>query len=216
MSDDWRLEVGLFEKGRARALTERLEAEKLEDDVEASLGDRMVVSGDGPNVFVYAGDRAQAEAAAKVIRSVAAEHGWDIELELKRWHPTAEEWEDPDVPLPETDAERSAEHARLIEKEREETAERGYAEYEVRVEFHSHRDTVALANRLHDEGLPVSRRWRYLLVGAPDEDSANALAERIRAEAPPDSTVVAEVSRRAIYDDDPGRGSFAIFGGLGG
>ncbi|HEY4826151.1 MAG TPA: hypothetical protein VIH85_05260 [Solirubrobacteraceae bacterium] len=216
MSDDWRLEVGLFEDGRAHALTERLEAERLGEDLESSLGERLAVSGDGPNVFVYAGDRAQADAAAKVIRAVAAEHGWDIELELKRWHPAAEEWEDPDVRLPQTDAERAEEHAQLITQEREETAERGYAEYEVRVETSSHHDTVALANRLRDEGLPVTRRWRFLLVGARDEDAANALAERIRAEAPAGATVTAEVSRRAAYDDDPGRGSFAIFGGLGG
>jgi hypothetical protein len=216
MADDWRLEVGLFDNGRARALTERLEAERLGEDLEASFGDRLAVSGDGPNVFVYAGDRATAEAAGNVIRRIAGEHSWDIELELKRWHPTAEEWEDPDVPLPQTDAGRADEHAQLIAKEREESAERGYAEYEVRIETPSHRETVELAKRLQDEGLPVLRRWRYLAVGARDEDSANALAERIRAEAPSDATVRAEVSRRAAYDDDPGRGSFAIFGGLGG
>lgn len=216
MGDDWRVRVGVFDDGRARALTERLEAEKLGEDLETAFGDRLIVSVDGPDVFVYAGDREQAERAATAIRSVAAQNDWDVELELKRWHPTAEEWEDPEEPLPQTAAERSAEHAKLVEKEREETAQRGYAEYEVRVEFPSHRETVELANRLHQEGLPVLHRWRYLLVGASDEDAANALAERLRAEAPRDATVTPEVSRRAAYDDDPGRGSFAIFGGLGG
>jgi hypothetical protein len=216
MGDDWRLQVGVFEDGRARALTERLEAEKLGEDIETSFGDRLVVSVDGPTVFVYAGDREQAESAATTIRSVAAQNDWDVELELKRWHPTAEEWEDPEEPLPQTPAERSAEHAKLVEKEREETAERGYAEYEVRIQCPSHHDTVALAQRLREEGMPVLRRWRYLLVGAPDEDAANALAERLRGEAPRGSTVTAEPSMRAAYDDDPARGSFAIFGGLGG
>ena len=84
------------------------------------------------------------------------------------------------------------------------------------MELHSHRETVAVAERLRGEGLPVVRRWRYLLIGSRDEDGANALAERIRGEVPPGSTVTAEVSQRAAYDDDPGRGSFAIFGGLGG
>ena len=103
-----------------------------------------------------------------------------------------------------------------LAKEREETAERGYAEYEVKVHCSSHRDTVKLADRLRDEGVPIVRRWKYLLVGATDEDSANALAERLRAETPPGATVTAEVSERAAWDDDPGRGSFAMFGGLGG
>jgi hypothetical protein len=216
MADDWRLAVGVFEHGRARALSERLEAEKLGENLETAFGDRLIVSVDGPTVFVYAGDREQAESAESTIRTVAAQNDWDVEFELKRWHPTAEEWEDPDEPLPATAPEQAAEHAKLIAKEREETAERGYAEYEVRIQCHSHRETVALADRLRDEGLPVLRRWRYLVVGSPDEDSANALADRLRAEAPPGSTVTAEVSARTAYDDDPGRGSFAIFGGLGG
>jgi hypothetical protein len=216
MSDDWRLKVGLVDDGAAKALTERLEAEKLGEDLESSFGDRVVVSGDGPNVFVYAGAREQADAAANVIRGLATKHQWDVELELKRWHPTAEEWEDPDVPLPQSDADRAAEHAVRVAKEREETAERGYGEYEVKVHCSSHRETVKLADRLHDQGLPVLHRWHYLIVGASDEDSANALAERLRAEAPAGATVTAEVSERAAWDDDPGRGSFAIFGGLGG
>jgi hypothetical protein len=216
MSDDWRLQVGLFDDGAARELTERLAAERLGEAAETAFGDQLVVSVDGPDVFCYAGERAQAELAADAIRTIAAERGWDVELRLKRWHPTAEEWEDPDVPLPTTDVERAAEHARRVAKEREESAERGYAEYEVRIECSSHRETVELAERLHDEGLPLLRRWRYLLIGASDEDTANALAERLRAEAPPGSTVVAEVSQRAAWDDDPSRGSFAVFGGLGG
>jgi hypothetical protein len=216
MADDWRLAVGVFEHGRARALSERLEAEKLGEGLETAFGDRLIVSVDGPTVFVYAGDREQADSAASTIRALAANNNWDIELELKRWHPTAEEWEDPEEPLPATEPERAAEHAKLIAKEREETAERGYAEYEVRIECPSHRETVALADQLREEGLPVLRRWRYLLVGSSDEDTANALADRLRAEAPPGSTVTAEASGRLAYDEDPGRGSFAIFGGLGG
>jgi hypothetical protein len=216
MSDDWRIEIGLFDHGRAKALTQRLEAEKLGEDLETSFGERLVVSVDGPDVFVYAGSRNQAERAGDSIRTVATQNGWDIELELKHWHPTAEEWEDPDQPLPTNERDRAAEHAELVAKEREETAERGYAEYEVRIECPSHRATVQLAERLRGEGLPILRRWRYLVVGAADEDAANTLAERLRAEAPPGATVTPEVSRRATYDDDPGRGSFAIFGGLGG
>ena len=216
MSDDWRLKVALVDDGAAKGLTERLEAERLSDEFEASFGDRLIVSGDGPNVLVYAGEREQADRAAEKIRAIAAEHDWDVEFELKRWHPTAEEWEDPDKPLPETDAQRAEEHAQLVAREREETTERGYAEYEVKIHCSSHRDTVKLADRLRDEGLPTVHRWKYILVGATDEDSANALAERLRAEAPAGATVTAEVSERATWDDDPGRGSFAWFGGLGG
>ncbi len=216
MGDDWRLQIGLFEDGAAHALTEHLAAGKLGDDLEEAFGTRLVVSADPPNVFVYAGDREQAEAAEGKIREVASEHGWDIEIELRHWHPTAEDWEDPDKPLPATDAERLAEHKALLAQEREDSDFRGYPEYEVRIECPSHHDTVKLDKRLHDEGFPTVRRWKYLLVGAADEDSANALAERLRGEAPEGSTVTAEASLRQTYDDEPTRGSFAIFGGLGG
>ena len=216
MSDDWRLTVSLSDDGAAHALTERLEAEKLGEDLGTSFGARLIVSGEGKNVLIYAGEREQADLAANSIRGLAAEHGWDVELELKRWHPTAEAWEDPDKPLPASDAERAAEHAELVAREREESRERGYAEYEVKVHCSSHRDTVKLADRLREEGLPTVRRWKYLLVGASDEDAANALAERLRAEVPAGATVTAEVSQRTAWDDDPGRGSFAMFGGLGG
>jgi hypothetical protein len=216
MSDDWRLRVALVDDGAARALTERLEAERLGEGLQTAFGDQLIVSGEGTDVFCYAGERAQAELAANTIRTIAAEHDWKVELELMRWHPEAEEWEDADKPLPRTEAERAAEHAERVAREREESAERGYAEYEVKVHCSSHRDTVKLAHRLQDEGLPIVRRWKYLLVGASDEDAANALAERLRAEAPAGATVTAEVSQRAAWDDDPGRGSFAMFGGLGG
>ena len=216
MADDWRLEVGLFEHGRAHALTERLAAGKLSDDLEEAFGKRLVVSSDPPNVFVYTGDREQAEAAEAKIREVAAQHNWDIEIELRHWHPTAEEWEDPDDPLPATDAAKLAEHQELLAHEQDDSDIRGYPEYEVKIECRSHHDTVKLDRRLHDEGFPTVRRWKYLLVGAADEDSAKALAARLRAEVPQDCTVTAEASLRQTYDDDPSRGSFAIFGGLGG
>jgi hypothetical protein len=216
MSDDWRLRVSMFDDNAARALTERLDAHRLGEDLEGAFHNRLAVSVDGNEVFVYADSREQAESAAEVIRSVASEHAWAIQLELSRWHPTAEEWEDPDKPLPETDAERLAEHEQRLAKEREESAARGYSEFEVRVECHSHRDTVKLAERLTQEGLPVVRRWKFLLVGASDEDTANALADRVRADAPGGAQVTAEVSRRVALDDDPVRNRFAIFGGLGG
>jgi hypothetical protein len=215
MSDDWRLRVGLFDQGTARALTERLSAEKLGEDLETSFGDRLVVSVDGPDVFVYAGTREQAERAERAIRSLAAEHGWDVEIELKRWHPTAEEWEDPDKPLPASDGDLAAEHEELIRREREEAREQGYPDFEVRVQCRSRSDAIALAERLRSEDIPSLRRWRYLLVGAADEDAAKELARRIAAESPPGAVVTTEGTGRAANEVRPGN-PFAVFGGLGG
>ena len=48
----------------------------------------------------------------------------------------------------------------------------------------SHAETVALAERLEQAGLAPVRRAHFLVVGAASEGEAEALAERLRAEAP--------------------------------
>jgi hypothetical protein len=215
MSDDWRLRIGLHESGHGHKLTERLEASELEHDLETEFHDRLVVSHDGDQVFCYAGSREQAERAETLVRSLAANHGLHADLELRRWHQSAERWEDPDVPLPQSDAERSAEHEAVVQSERQELRARGYPEFEVRVDFGSHREAVAFAEKLRQEGLPSVRRWKYLVVGVTDEDSAKALAERLRGEAEPGTTVTAEGSGRVAYDETP-RSPFWFLGGLAG
>ena len=214
MSDDWRLRIDLHEEDAAHNLTGQLEARELEHDLEASFHDRIVVSRDGAELFCYAATREQAERTERLIRSLAAEHGWQLDFDLKHWHPSEEEWEDPDKPLPEDDAERAAERANLIENERQEAESRGYPEFEVRVEFASHHDAMQFDERLREEGLSPVHRWKYLLVGALDEESVKALAERLRAEAPPGSKVSVEGTWKAIRSEQAPN-PFAIFGGLG-
>jgi hypothetical protein len=216
MSDDWRLRIHLQDGAPAAELTERLG--EAEHDLEESFHDRVAVSRDDSEVFAYTGTRELAERVEQLVASLAAGHGWEIKTELRHWHPTSEDWEDPDVPLPSADAARAAEHAELIERERAEVAERGYPEFEVRVELPSRRDAGEFADKLREEGLPLVHRWKYVLVGASDEDSAAALAERLRAEAPSGSTVTVEGTWKAMEAETPsmGRHWYAVFGGMGG
>jgi hypothetical protein len=173
----------------------------------------VIVSRDGPRVYLYAGSRQQVERARGLILGLADEHGWTVGTELRRWHPIAEEWEDPDRPPPASADEKRAEREELMRSEDRETADRGYPEYEVRVDLGSRHEAVELAKRLRDEGLPNCHRWRFVLVGAADEDAANALAERIRAEAPSDGKVAVEGVWRAAWDERPPN-PFAFMGGL--
>jgi hypothetical protein len=219
MNDDWRVRVELNEEGAARELTERLRAFELAHDLKRAFGERVIVSRDGPVVFCYAGGREQADAAARAVLALAAEHGWSVELTCQRWHPVAEEWEDADRPLPQSEAERALEHAERTASERDESREQGYPEYEVRVTCRSPRDAKELAARLEQEGIPTVRRWRFILLGAPDEDTARALAERVRAEAPEGAEVVAEGSVPEVAAEAPLEtpfGPFSVFGGLAG
>jgi hypothetical protein len=215
MSDDWRLRVSFEEGGFAHRLTERFKTSELKHDLETSFHDRLAISVDGDEVFCYAGSRDQAERAQELVRSLATEHDWQVEMEIKHWHPTAERWEDADAPLPETDAERAAEHAELIQQERQELEERGYPEFEVRVELGSHEAAEAFAGRLREEGLPSARRANYLVVGVPDEDTANELADRLRGEAGPDAKVSVEATSQAVLDERP-QNPFWFLGGLAG
>src|SRR2546423_822907 len=81
------------------------------------------------------------------------------------------------------------------------------------LELPHRRDAAELEERLEAEGLPVTRRWRYLLVGALNEEEANELAERLRAEAPPGSEVTVEGTFEAVRSRVPN--PFAFLGGLG-
>jgi hypothetical protein len=55
----------------------------------------------------------------------------------------------------------------------------------------SRRAAVELAERLREEGYVVVRRWKYLVLGANNEDEASELAESVKREAPASVSVEA-------------------------
>jgi len=221
MNDDWRVRIEFDSEDHARELAKRLSKFDLPHEMETTFRDRVVVSRDGAEVFCYADTRAQAEAAQRAVASLASEQGGRITSELRRWHPVAEEWEDPDQPVPSTEPERAAEHAELVGQERAESAHQGFPDFEVRVRCANRHDASTLSERLTSEGIPNVHRWEFVVIGASDEDSANALADRVRSEAPAGSEVTAETSVQEIGAEAPDvrtpfNNPFAVFGGLGG
>ncbi|HEY2766798.1 MAG TPA: hypothetical protein VGI76_00995 [Solirubrobacteraceae bacterium] len=153
---------------------------------------RAAVTHDRDDVFLYVGSEQDAERARAIVKDAMDHEDLAGELEVARWHPLEERWEDAAQPLPASEGQRAAEHARLEQEETEESAQAGYAEWEVRVTLPTHHDARAFAERLRSDGIPVNQRWRHLLVGANDEDDAAALAERLRAEAPEGSEIHTE------------------------
>jgi hypothetical protein len=196
MTDDWRIRIELPEEQHAESLLGRLgldlgsdEAKRLARELE---GRRLAVSQDENELFVYASSPSEAEQARRIAEAELAEEGIEAKVSpVERWLEDEERWtgEPPQ------------------ETWEEEELERGYAPWEVRVEYPSHAEARSAAEELEREGYNVVRRFRYLVIGTASEDDARALAERLHGEVEPGGELVWEV-----VPQNP----FAIFGGLGG
>ena len=192
-ANDWRLTVRLRNGGRADRAAEHLSSHKTEAEVQRRLGGRVVIgAAGGDELFVYTHSQDAAAAAQQSITALLASHGMVADYSLDRWHPVAEEWEPADVALPATAAELDAERRRLDAEETSESLAGGIAMFEVRVQLPSHRDSVALADRLRAAGYSVVRRWRFLVVGANNADQAEEFAAAIRQQAPAGAIVSTE------------------------
>jgi hypothetical protein len=193
-SNDWRVTISLPDQAHVEPAQRSFSEHQVEEDVHQRLGRNIAVGAGDSQIFLYAGTEIAAREAERVARDALAQRGIQADFALHRWHPIEEAWESPDVAMPQTEAERNAEHERLEQEETAESLATGIAQWEVRVELPSHREAVALARTLRSEGRAVVRRWRFLVVGANNEDQARELAELVRREAPPDATVRVERS----------------------
>jgi hypothetical protein len=215
MNDDWRVEIVAADPGQALLLVEGLGGGSPGHTLGTAFHDKVIVTREDNVIFLYAETREQAEAARDAARKLTTENGWEMDFSFSHWHPVAENWEGPDVPLPDNDASRLAEHKELVATERKEVEAGATPQWEVRVDLPSHGDASRFEDRLRAEGVPSVRRWKYLVVGAADEDSAEEWATRLREEAPQGSQVTVEGNERAAYEELPPN-PYAIFGGLGG
>ena len=177
MDDEWRVEIELSDEGHGLSIGERLRTLDLDDEARAKLGDRVVVTRDGPRMFLYARSVAEARAAEDVVRKLAVDEGIDATTALTRWVADAEAWAGPGAE-PEG-ATASSEEA-------------GEAEWEARIVFESVRKAFEVTRQLRDDGLEVRRRWRFVLALAPSEEAATELANRLRAEFPDAESVDVE------------------------
>jgi hypothetical protein len=198
VAEDFRVEVELDDEARGYPLRERLRALNLDDEAREQLGRNVVVTRDGSRMFAYTPTEAQAREAERVISGLLADEGLSADLAVTRWHPVAEEWRDASLPLPDSAEEEELEYEEREAAERREAAEEGEFDWHVVTELPSRESARDLQRKLSDEGLPATRRWRYVSVGAVTEERADELAKRLRMELG-DS---AEVWVDAHLDDD--------------
>ena len=213
MADDWRATIELAHEGHREGLFSAMRGRKLANEAKERVGSRVIVTHDGPCVFLYTDTEEHARAVEDLAAALLSEHDLPGTVTLARWHPVEERWEDAAKPLPASSEDEAAERARRGDADRERSREQGYPEWDVRLTLPSHADAVALEERLTAEGIPVVRRSNIMIAGAETEDDAQALAGRLREEAPEGTVVQAEVNRAEAWDRTH---PFAWLGGLAG
>lgn len=191
--DDWRLRIELDEKA-AGGLLKRLgligsDARGLEHELE---DERLAVTLEGREMFVYADSAPQLQKARAAIEAEAAKLGTTPDsVVVEHWLAEEDRWDDEAAP----------------DTVDVETLAAGYAPWEVRIPCRSHHEARALADRLEGEGYGVVRRFNFVIAGTETRDEAEALAASLHGEAEPGGELVWEVAK-----GNP----FAVFGGLGG
>jgi hypothetical protein len=191
--EDWRLRIELGDEGAHGLLGQLGIVDTDADELTHGLRtERLAVTRDADTVFVYASSQAQLVRAQPVIDAKLAVLGIAAELvKREHWLEAEERWDD--EPAGET-----------VE---EETADHGYASWEVRIPCRSHAEAKELAARLEADDYGVVRRWSYVIAGTETREQADKLAQSLHGQV--------EAGGELVWETLPSN-PFAVFGGLGG
>ena len=211
MSDEWRVRIAA-PPDRVRDIVRSIER-VAPSDFAGGTSARFPVSHSDDQIFIYTDSEPEALRALAELEPVVAEHDLRDAVTVWRWHPIEERWENALRPLPETELDVEREHARREALEARRSRETGVAGWEVRITLPTLDEARSFADRLRDEGIPVTRGWRHVLAGAANEDEARELAQRLRAEAPEGSLLHVEPSGAEAWRVTH---RFPFFGGLAG
>jgi hypothetical protein len=210
-TQDWRTTVDLGdERHRARFMS-ALETRRLVREARHRVGARVIVTHDGPRLFLYTDGEQAARAVEEIVLDLLAEHGLQGTTAVMRWHPIEERWEDAAHPLPGTPQQEAAEVAQREADDRELSRRQGYPEWDVRLVFQTRGEALDAAARLEAEGIVVARGGNAMIAGADTEKDARALADRLRAEVRDATTIAVEVNRAEAWTEAH---PFAFLGGI--
>ena len=152
-----------------------------------------MVTRDGSRLFLYAASDSAARQAERTVRELMDADDLSAEIRVTRWHPVEESWKDASEPLPATPAEEQDEYAAREAAEAEEARVEGRSDWQVVAHLAGRDEAAELADRLTGEGVPVRRRWRYVVADALTEERAQELERRLRSELPDDADIRIEV-----------------------
>ena len=183
-ADEWRVEIDLDTDDNGASFAERIHAYQLDDEARKRLGSDVVVTRDAAKVFLYAWHEQSGREAERMAREILEADELAAEIELTRWHPDADEWRPASEPLPGTPEEAAAERSRHEAEAAKEAEETGKYDWQVLIHMPDGHSAGDFADQLRGRGLPVKRRWRYLMVGVATEEAAIELGKDLEAEVP--------------------------------
>jgi hypothetical protein len=192
MEDEFRVEVELDDQEHGYSVGERLRALDLDDDARERLEDAVMVTRDGSRLFLYAASEAAAREAERTVRELVGADDLSADIRVTRWHPVEESWKETSDPLPATPEAERGEYAAREVAEAEEARAEGRSDWHVVAHLPGRDEAAELADRLSREGVPVRRRWRYVVADALTEERAQELEQRLRSELP-DADIRTEV-----------------------
>ena len=193
VNDEFRVEVELDDEDHGYSFGERLRALDLDDDARERLGSGGMVTRDGSRLYLYTASEAEAREAERTVRELVNADELTADIATTRWHPVEEAWKDASLPLLTTPVAEQAEYAAREAAELEEARIEGSFDWHVVAHLPGRDMAAELADRLSGEGVPVRRRWRYVVAGVATEERAQELADRLRAELPEAADVRIEV-----------------------
>jgi hypothetical protein len=188
-ADEWRVEVRLEADEHGHSLGERLRALDLDDEARRRLGGSAIVTRDGPHLFIYAWHEEGAQEAERVVRDLMEEDNLVGKVAVTRWHPVEEGWRAASESLPESEGEVTEEERRRERAGEIERLESGHYPWEVVIDLPSLSATRELGEELIERGLPVKRRFKYLLIGGDTEEAAIELGKGLEGKVPEGSHV---------------------------
>ncbi len=189
-NEDWRVEVELDVDLFGHSLSERLRALDLDEEAKRRLGRQVLITRDESRLFLYTETGSEAAAAARVLQEIVDADGLAADISVRRWNASDEEWQDPSVAPPRTEAEQAQERDRRDDLERREAQAEGAYDWYVHVKLPSMAGAVALEQQLRGRSLDIERRWRYLTIAAATEQRAEELVALIHEEAADAEAVV--------------------------
>jgi hypothetical protein len=191
MEDEFRVEVELDDPEHGYSVGERLRALDLDDDARDRLEGVMVTRQDS-RLFLYAASEPAARQAERIVRELVDADDLSAEITVTRWHPVEESWKDASQPLPVTREQERDEYAAREAAQAVEARVEGRSDWHVVAHLPGRDEAAELANRLAQEGVPVRRRWRYVVADTLTEERAQELERQLRS-ALPDAEIRIEV-----------------------